>query len=141
MKSIKIDRSRHLCDEPKTGHNRWHPDIQPIAEVEQGEEVTLETRDAVDGYLTEDSTEADFATLPFGAIHPLTGPVWVKGARPGDLLEVEFLEIIPQPWGFTAIVPNLGFLRDVMTTPFLVHWSIENRPRSRRSPLHSSLRS
>jgi len=82
LKSIKIDRSRHLCDEPKTGHNRRHPDIQPIVEVEQGEEVTLETRDAVDCYLTEDSTEADFATLAFGAIHLLMGPVWVKGATP-----------------------------------------------------------
>ncbi len=48
----------------------------------------------------------------------------VKGARPGDLLEVEFVDIVPQPWAFTAIIPGLGFLRDVMTTPFLVHWDI-----------------
>ena len=124
MKTLKIDRSKHLCDEPKTGHNRWHPEIQPILEVGEGEEVALETRDACDGYLTPNSTVADFASLQFGAIHPLTGPVHVKGARPGDLLEVEFLEIIPQRWGFSAIVPNLGFLRDVMITPFLVHWNI-----------------
>src|SRR3990172_6732432 len=124
MRSIKIDRSRHLCDDPKTGHNRWHPDIQPILEAEQGEEVALETRDAGDGYLTPSSTEADFATFQFGAIHPLTGPVWGNGAGPGDLLDVEFRDIIPQRWGFTAIIPNLGFLRDVMTTPLLVHWNI-----------------
>jgi formamidase len=62
--------------------------------------------------------------LPVGAIHPLTGPVLVKGARPGDLLEVEFVDIVPERWAFTAIVPGLGFLRDVMTTPFLVHWDI-----------------
>ncbi len=124
MKTVTIDRSRHLCDEPKTGHNRWHPDIPPIHETGEGEEVALETRDAADGYLTPKSTAADFASLPFGAIHPLTGPVYVKGARPGDLLEVEFLDVIPQRWGFSAIIPNLGFLRDVMTTPFLVHWTI-----------------
>jgi formamidase len=59
-----------------------------------------------------------------GGIHPLTGPVLVKGARPGDLLEVEFVDIVPQRWAFTAIMPGLGFLRDVMTTPFLVHWDI-----------------
>jgi len=51
-----------------------------------------------------------------GAIHPLTGPVFVKGARPGDVLEIEFLDIMPQPHAFTAIVPGLGFLRDVFTT-------------------------
>ncbi len=124
MKSITIDRSRPLRDEPRTGHNRWHPDIAPVVEVDTDEEVALETRDAIDGYLTPKSTEADFAGLPVGGIHPLTGPVLVKGARPGDLLEVEFVDIVPQRWAFTAIMPGLGFLRDVMTTPFLVHWTL-----------------
>ena len=124
MKTVTIDRTRHLADQPGTGHNRWHPDIPPIVEVEEGEEVALETRDASDGYLTSRSTVADFPTMQVGAIHPLTGPVLVKGARPGDLLEVEFVDIVPQRWAFTAILPGLGFLRDVMTTPYLVHWDI-----------------
>jgi formamidase len=122
--SVRIDRGKHLAEEPRTGHNRWHPDVPPAVEAAEGEEVLLETRDAVDGYLTPSSTVGDFASLPTGAIHPLTGPVYVKGARPGDLLEVEFLDIVPQSWGFSAILPGLGFLRDTMTTPFLVHWSI-----------------
>jgi formamidase len=63
MKSVTIDRKRPLCDEPKTGHNRWHPDIPPIVEVDEGEEVSLETRVATDGYLTSRSTEADFAAM------------------------------------------------------------------------------
>jgi formamidase len=61
-----------------------------------------------------------------GVIHPLTGPVVVKGAQPGDVLEVEFLDIISEPSAFTAIVPGLGFLRDLFTTPFLVHWRIRD---------------
>ena len=48
----------------------------------------------------------------------------VKGARPGDLLEIEFVDILPQPHAFTGIVPGLGFLRDLYTVPYLVHWSI-----------------
>jgi formamidase len=124
MKSISIDRTQPLRNEPKTGHNRWHPDIPPVIEVDEGEEVALETRDAVDGYLHSKSTEADFPGMPAAAIHPLTGPVLIKGARPGDLLEVEFVDIVPQRWAFTAIVPGLGFLRDVMTTPYLVHWEV-----------------
>ncbi len=124
MKTISIDRGKALAQEPRTGHNRWYPDIEPIVEVGEGDDVALETRDACDGHLTSRSTVADLATLPAGAIHPLTGPVSVKGARPGDLLEVEFREITPQPWGFSAIIPGLGYLRDLMTTPFLVHWTI-----------------
>lgn len=122
--SVSIDRGKHLADEPQTGHNRWHPDIPPILEVDEDEEVALETRDALDGYLGPSSTEADYGSLNLGAVHPLTGPVLVKGAQPGDLLDVEFVEIAPQPWAFSGIIPGLGFLRDVMTTPFLVHWTI-----------------
>jgi formamidase len=125
-KSVTIDRTKHLNQEPHTGHNRWHPDLTPVFEVDAGEQVLLETRDALDGYLNASSTVADFATLPLGAIHPLTGPVYVKGASPGDLLEVEFVDIVPEPWAFSAIMPGLGFLRDVMTDPFLVHWQIED---------------
>ena len=125
-RAITIDRSTHLNQQPRTGHNRWHPDIEPNLEVAPGEVVVLETRDALDGYLNSSSTVADFQNLPLGAIHPLTGPVFVKGAKPGDLLEIEFVDIQPQSWAFSAIMPGLGFLRDSITTPYLVHWQIEN---------------
>ncbi len=78
MKPVTIDRSRSLRDEPGTGHNRWHPDIPPIVEVKEGEEVALETWDATDRYLNPKSTEADFAGLPIGGIDPLTGPLFVN---------------------------------------------------------------
>ena len=124
MKSVQIDRNRPLKDEPQTGHNRWHPDIQPILEVDEGEEVVLPTRDAIDGQFNSSTRTGDFDTMDPGLVHPLTGPVYVKGAHPGDLLEVEFLDIVPQPWAFTCILPGLGFLRDLYTEPFIVHWTI-----------------
>src|SRR4051794_41826711 len=67
---------------------------------------------------------ADLAAIEPGVVHPLTGPVFVKGAVPGDLLEIEFTDILAQPMAFSAIMPGLGFLRDVFTDPFLVHWRI-----------------
>src|SRR5256712_5912286 len=126
MKSVEIDRGKRLKDQPATGHNRFHPDVPPILSVDEGEEVVLATRDGVDGQLGPSTSEADMANMEAGAIHPLTGPVFVKGARPGDTLEIEFLDIVPQPHAFTAIVPGLGFLRDLFTTPFLVHWQIRD---------------
>lgn len=122
--TIRIDRQKPLSAEPHCGHNRFHPDIAPLLEVAEGEEVILETRDGVDGQIGPGTSAADLAHLDTGLIHPLTGPVFVKGAEPGDMLEVEFLDILPQPFAFSAIVPGLGFLRDVMTTPFVVHWTI-----------------
>ncbi|MGH7096133.1 MAG: acetamidase/formamidase family protein [Stellaceae bacterium] len=126
MQKISIDRAKRLAEEPHTGHNRYHPDIPPVAEVGEGEEIALETRDALDGQLGPATTIADFPALDVGAVHPLTGPVFVKGAAPGDILEIEFTDIIAQPTAFSAIMPGLGFLRDVMTEPFLVHWRIRD---------------
>ncbi len=126
MKSIEIDRSKRLKAEPHTGHNRWHPDIPPILEVDPGEEVVLETRDASDGQIKPDMTVADLEHLDAKVAHPLTGPVSIKGAKPGDLLEIEYVDIIPQAAGWTRNRPGAGFLRDLFTEPYLVHWEMSD---------------
>ena len=126
MKSIEIDRSKRLKDEPQKGHNRWHPGIPPILEVDPGEEVVLETRDAADGQIRPEMQVADLASLSTKVAHPLTGPVYVKGAGPGDLLEIEYLDVLPQPHGWTRFSTGRGFLRDLFPKPFLVHWAIKD---------------
>ena len=95
MKSIEIDRGKRLREEPWKGHNRWHPDIPPALEVDPGEEVVLETRDASDGQIRPGATLADLESMDTKVGHPLTGPVYVRGAQPGDLLEIEYLDISP----------------------------------------------
>ena len=107
-------------------HNRWHPALEPVASVQPGAEVTLETRDGLDGQLTRESTNADVLALDLGLGHPLTGPLYVEGAQPGDLLEVELLTFEEDSFGTTAIIPGFGFLADVFTEPYLVKWRIED---------------
>ena len=80
MQSIRIDRAKRLGEDPSCGHNRFHPDITPVIEVGEDEEVAMETRDALDGQLKPDTTVADFPSLDVGAVHPLTGPVVRRGA-------------------------------------------------------------
>jgi formamidase len=126
MHSVRIDRGKPLAEEPHLGHNRYHPDIAPVVEIGEGEEIALETRDALDGQIKPGMAAADLASLRPNVAHPLTGPVFVKGAEVGDILEIEFTDIVPQPAAFSAIVPGLGFLRDVFTAPFLVHWQIRD---------------
>jgi formamidase len=121
---VRIDRSKTLAEEPSTGHNRWHEAIPPLVTVAPGDRVILETRDALDGQLTSASTVADVGRADLMPVHPLTGPVAVEGAEPGDLLEVRIEEIRPEPFGFTTQIPGFGFLRDVFTEPHLVKWQI-----------------
>src|SRR6185437_13577707 len=85
-------------------HNRWHPDLEPVAEVDPGEELRLETEDGLAGQLTRTSMHADAGTLNLGLGHPLAGPVFVRGAEPGDVLEVEFVAYETDDFGTTPVI-------------------------------------
>ncbi len=119
---IRIDRSKSLLDEPQSGHNRWHPDIVPVLRCSPGEEVILETRDAFDGQLGPGVSLEAVAGVNLDRLHPLTGPVYIAGAEPGDLLDIEIIHIEPASYGYTAEVPGFGFLRDEFPEPFKVDW-------------------
>jgi formamidase len=120
---------------PESGHNRWHPGLEPVASVAPGDAVTLVTRDGLDGQLTRDSTHADCASLDLGLGHPLTGPIHVQGAEPGDALDVEILDYATADFGVNGVIPGFGFLADVFVEPFLVPWEIAGGlARSRELP-------
>jgi formamidase len=121
---IRVDPTRPLREQPQIGHNRWHPDIAPVVRCEPGDEVVFETLDALDGQCTPDTTNEGVAAIDLSMVHPLTGPVHVAGAEPGDTLEVEILEMIPDSYGFTVQVPGFGFLRDYFPEPYVVHWEL-----------------
>jgi formamidase len=116
-------------------HNRWHPALEPVATVAPGTEITFETRDGLDGQLTRDSTHEDAGRLNLGLGHPLTGPVRVEGAEPGNALEIELLAYEPADFGTTAVIPGFGFLADLFPDPYLVKWEIaEGLARSEELP-------
>jgi formamidase len=105
-------------------HNRWHPDLPPVATVAPGDEVTFECTDGIGGQLTRESTHADAGTLDLGLGHPLTGPVFVQGAEPGTVLEVAFVAYEPDGFGVTPVIPGFGYLADLFPEPYVVKWEI-----------------
>jgi formamidase len=105
-------------------HNRWHPDLEPVAEIDVEEEVRLETEDGIGGQLTRESSHADAGRLDLGLGHPLTGPIYVRGAEPGDVLEIEFVEYQSTDFGTTAVIPGFGYLADLFPEPYVVKWEI-----------------
>ena len=123
-REVLVDETRPLTEEPGTGHNRWHPEIAPVVTCDPGDEVVLQTRDAFDGQIGPDATLETVAGPNLNVVHPLTGPVAVNGAEPGDLLEVEILAVAPDSYGFTVQVPGFWFLRDLFPEPYLARWSI-----------------
>jgi formamidase len=123
---IRIDPALTLSEQPATGHNRWHPDIPPVVRCHPGDEVVLETRDAFDGQMGPNATLKTVEAPNLDVVHPLTGPVHIEGARPGDLLEIEILEVVPSRYGYTVQVPGFGFLRDAFPEPFMVRWRLDD---------------
>ncbi|QBS38272.1 acetamidase [Thermaerobacter sp. FW80] len=109
--------SRHV-------HYGWDNGLEPVLEVEPGEAVEFEVVDASGGQLNPGSTAADVARLDFERVNPVTGPVFIKGAKPGDVLEVEILEFGPARWGWTAIIPGFGLLADEFPDPYLKIWDL-----------------
>jgi formamidase len=86
--------------------------------------VTFELRDARDRTLTRDSDHEDLLQVP-SLSHPLTGPLEVRGAELGDVLEIEVLAYETDDFGWTGIWPGSGFLGDLFPSPFLARWELE----------------
>jgi acetamidase/formamidase len=103
----------------RVNHNRWNRDLPAAITVRPGEEVQLLCRDALDiGDQARTLTPDGSMTLDLGRIHPLTGPVWVEGAEPGDILEVEILDVAPLvDFGYVTISPALGIFGTLRPEP------------------------
>ena len=113
----------HCADDPNC-FNRYHPAIQPAIRARPGGFIVFETRDALDTDLTLSSNADDVAALDLNLVHPMTGPVHIEGAQRGDVLAVTLVDIEPNEFGYTIVVPGFGFLRDVFTEPVFVGWQL-----------------
>lgn len=80
----------------------------PVLEVEDGETIVFKTHDCFDNQLDDD--QATIGNLNWDCINPATGPVFVKGAEPGDALKVEILEIKLGEQGIMCALPENGVL-------------------------------
>ena len=93
-------------------HNKFSSAIPPVLTVPSGAVIEAFTEEASDQQFTLNSTVDDVANLDFEPIHPLTGPVYVEEAEPGDVLAVTLHKVEMGDWGWTAIAPGFGFLAD-----------------------------
>src|ERR1700730_6969965 len=100
------------------GYNRWHPDIPSVVSVKPGDVFRIECKDWTDGQIKNDDSPHDVRDVELSIVHVLSGPIEVAGAKPGDILVVDLLDIGCLPgdeWGFTGIFHRKnggGFLTD-----------------------------
>ena len=106
-------------------HFGWDNSFEPAARVAPGSTIEFECLDSSAGQLTPTSTVADVATLDFGKINPVNGPIFVEGAEPGDALKITIDAFKPSGFGWTANIPGFGLLADDFPDPALTIWKYE----------------
>jgi acetamidase/formamidase len=105
---------RHVLN-PDARHYSWDREEPAALSVESGDEVVLQI-----GYAPDHPTKA----LQPGFGMPLSGPIWVRGAEPGDAIEVRILDVVPERSGYTAIGQGFGLLPDGEVAPYRHHWDL-----------------
>ena len=106
-------------------HSRWNRALQPRLRVASGDTVHLECVDSSGAQVHPSMTVAEYLKIDRDRIHALTGPIFVEGAEPGDVLQVDVLEVAHKGWGWTSVVSGLGFLKQRFSDPFLFIWKLD----------------
>ncbi len=121
---VVIEKKGDHCRDDPNCFNRYHPAIPTVARAKPGDFIVFHTRDALDSDLDLESTPDDVTAVDLNLVHPMTGPVYIEGAERGDVLAVTLIDIEPDEYGYTVIVPGFGFLRDLYPDPFIVNWKL-----------------
>ena len=111
-------------------HFGWDNSIPPVKTVTPGSTVLFNCMDSSAGQLGPKSTVADVSALDFGKINPVSGPVYIDGAEPGDALKITIEGFAPRKtdgtaWGWTANIPGFGLLADQFKDPALTIWTYD----------------
>lgn len=128
---FKIDLTKPMQEQEIVGHNRWHPDIPAVVSVNPGEVFRIECKDWTDGQIKNDDNPNDIRDVELTVVHVLSGPIYVNGAEPGDILVVDILDIGALPgdeWGFTGIFAREnggGFLTDHFPNAAKACWDLQ----------------
>ncbi|SNY92979.1 Acetamidase/formamidase [Cohaesibacter sp. ES.047] len=106
-------------------HFGWDNSTAPVERVAPGSTISFQCKDASAGQLGPKSKVADLVAMDPGKANPVTGPVFVDGAEPGDVLKVTLEQFTPSGFGWTANIPGFGLLADQFKDPALHIWSYD----------------
>src|SRR6201997_902926 len=134
----------HLHSSPETCHwGFFEAKLKPVLTIARGDEGTIDTisggpevgTDRSRVHVPPEHADVHARSERMGAGHILTGPVAVTGAEPGDVLEVEILDVrLRQDWGYNLIRPLAGTLPDDFHEMGLLNNSLDAKREVGRHP-------
>ncbi len=133
--STSLRAAEHtLMPSPQTVHIGYFlATVKPVLSIDSGDVVTIETVAPIVPDVVDQSGVVPPSAVPqyqrdiYGKVkdrgpgpHVLTGPIEIKGAEPGDVLEVRILDIeLAIDWGYNRQGPYAGALPDEFTAPWI----------------------
>jgi len=124
-RAASIAGREHTLDKSKV-HHKWDKHIAPAIVIASGDTVHCETAEVTNNQITPGCPASALGAIDFSQLYPLAGPIYVEGAEPGDILEVDILRLEPLQWGWTGIIPGLGLLSEDFTEPYIRHFDLTN---------------
>jgi len=115
-------------------HSRWNRALPPRLQIRSGDTVHIECVDSSGAQVHPAMTLAQYLQIDRDRIHALTGPIFVETAEPGDVLQVDILEIKHKGWAWTSVVKGLGFLKQRFSDPFFFIWKLDDLTSSSLAP-------
>ncbi|VWX60549.1 putative amidase [Burkholderiales bacterium 8X] len=121
-----MPRHHHLAARPETVHWGWFDaGLEPVLTIDDGDRVTVETVSGGPANLPGEGFQVPPELLQIHETstrrlpgHILTGPIEVRGAQPGDVIEIRILDVqLRQDWGYTFIRPLAGALPNDFPQP------------------------
>jgi acetamidase/formamidase len=115
----------HILDKTRI-HHKWDKRNPPAIEIASGDTVHCETAEVTNNQVTPGCAASALAAIDFSQLYPLAGPIYVRGAEPGDILDVDILRLQPMTWGWTGLIPGLGLLAEDFGQPYIRHFDLSN---------------
>lgn len=91
------------------------PNNEPIKRCDSGDEIIFKTKDCFGNQIKSDDMTLD--ALDWDNINPATGPLYINGAKPGDVLKVKIKDIKLDKKGVMTAIPDMGLLSKFLTGP------------------------
>jgi acetamidase/formamidase len=106
-----------------TYHYLWNKKHKPVLSIKPGDRVHFEVNEVYSWQINEKTTTGDLPKLDGSKLYPMSGPVYVEGAEPGDALVCHVESVNPANWGWSAIMPPFGLLEE-FTQAYLHIWNL-----------------
>jgi acetamidase/formamidase len=107
----------------------YNSEQKPVLTIKSGDSVSIETMAASDNQVVPGLNVEEVAKMnsavPGRGPHTITGPIYVEGAEPGDILKIHFNKIVPRAYASNNNIPGKGLFPEDFPVGQIKYFSLD----------------